>query len=81
MTEIQQIGPVGVPYDHKWTDSQGTIHYSLKKAMGGAEGPASWSDEHDCNLICGHHLAWRCGSCWVCTECDGCYCRENDELW
>jgi hypothetical protein len=70
--------PCGIPYDHAWTGSDGTRHYSLDSALGGGQGPASWSSEHDCNPICGCHLASRCSSCGVCTSCDGCYCGEGE---
>jgi hypothetical protein len=70
-----------MPYDHMWTDSDGTNFYSLNRALGGAWGPAAWSSEHDCNPICGDHLAYRCGDCRVCTECDGCYCGESGDDW
>jgi hypothetical protein len=44
----------------------------------GSNGSASFSCEYDCNPICGCHLASKCGSCNVCTDCDGCYCGEWD---
>jgi hypothetical protein len=73
----QRRDPVGMPYDHSSTGGDGTVYYSLDRALGGAEGPAHWSSEHDCNPICGCHLAYKCGGCSVCTSCDGCYCRED----
>ncbi len=66
----------GVPYDTTWTDGDGTTHYALDRALGGADGPARWSGEHDCNPACGCHLASKCLSCGACTGCDGCYCGE-----
>lgn len=44
----------------------------------GSSGSATFTTEHDCNPICGCHLASKCGSCNVCTNCDGCYCGEWD---
>jgi hypothetical protein len=79
MTTEQRRDSLGIPYDHMWVDSNGTNHYSLTRALGGGRGSSAWSDEHDCNPVCGHHLAWRCASCSVCTECDGCYCGENSD--
>jgi hypothetical protein len=65
------------PHAAEYTDSYGTTHYSLPNAVGGGRGPAEWTDEHDCNRICGCHLAAKCRSCNVCTSCDGCYCEED----
>lgn len=70
--------PVGMTYDHARTDADGTIHYTRDRAKGTAVGPAWWSSEHDCNPICGHHLASLCRGCNVCLSCDGCYCRESE---
>lgn len=69
----------GMVYDNTWTGSDGTQHYSRRRALGRAEGPAQWSSEDDCNRICGHHLAAKCLGCNVCMTCDGCYCREGRE--
>jgi hypothetical protein len=69
--------PCGVPYDRTWTDGADVAHYTLDHALGGAEGPAAWTSEHDCNPVCGCHLASKCLGCGVCTSCDGCYCRED----
>ena len=33
----------------------------------------------DCNPIGGCHLASKCGTCNVCTDCDGCYCNEGGD--
>jgi len=41
--------PLGIAYDHTWTDSYGEQHYERNHAAGGAHGPAHWSSEHDCN--------------------------------
>jgi hypothetical protein len=69
---------LGVVYDATWTDTNGTQHYTRVRAQGTASGPAFWSDEHDCNPICGCHLASKCASCSACMSCDGCYCGEWD---
>lgn len=61
-----------------YTDNDGTRHYQLEHATGGAAGPAWWTSEHDCNPICGCHLSAKCRGCNVCTSCDGCYCNEDD---
>lgn len=79
MTKPQRYDPIGMPYDHTWVDSQGDQHYTLFKGLGNADGPSSWSHVHSVNPTCEHHLAFRCGHCMVCTECDGCYCREDLE--
>lgn len=71
--------PLGIVYDTTWTGSDGTVHYSRERARGTAGGPAQWSDEHDCNPICGCHLASKCLGCNVCMECDGCYCGEGGD--
>lgn len=76
MTAEQRRDPLGIPYDRTWTGSDGTAYYQRDHALGGARGPAEWSSEHDCNPICGCHLASKCRSCGVCTSCDGCYCGE-----
>jgi hypothetical protein len=68
--------PVGVIYDSSYTDDNGTTYYTRNRAGGTAGGPANWSSEHDCNPICGHHLASKCTGCGVCMSCDGCYCYE-----
>jgi hypothetical protein len=65
------------PQARVWTDSYGVTHYSLDHAAGGARGPAEWTDDYDCNPVCGCHLASKCRSCGVCTSCDGCYCGED----
>lgn len=59
------------------TDSDGTRHYTRDRARGTAGGPAQWSSEHDCNPICGCHLAAKCRNCNCCLECEGCYCNED----
>jgi hypothetical protein len=69
---------LGIVYDSSYTDGDGTRHYSRTRAQGTAGGPASWSDEHDCNPICGCHLSSKCTSCNACMSCDGCYCGEWD---
>ncbi len=69
--------PSGVPYDQSWTDSNGTQHYSRSAEAGGPPGGAQWTSEHDCNPVCGCHLASKCRGCGVCTSCDGCYCYEE----
>lgn len=69
----------GVAYDTTWTDTDGTRHYQRHRALGRAEGPARWSDEHDCNPVCGCHLSAKCLGCGVCLMCDGCYCREWED--
>ena len=43
----------------------------------GSHGSARFSSEYDCNPVCGCHLASKCGTCNVCTDCDGCYCYED----
>lgn len=63
---------------YHYTDGDGTRHYQLGRATGGAQGPAWWTDDNDCNPICGCHLAAKCRGCNVCTNCDGCYCNEDD---
>jgi len=67
---------VGMIYDSSYTDGDGTTHYTRNRAGGTAGGPARWSDEHDCNPVCGHHLAMKCTGCSACLSCDGCYCYE-----
>lgn len=71
--------PCGVVYDTTWTDSRGTVHYARERARGTGGGPAQWTSEHDCNPICGCHLAAKCLGCNVCMECDGCYCYEGGD--
>lgn len=66
----------GNAYDSTWTDSEGERHYRRDRARGTAAGPALWSDSHDVNPICGHHLASKCDDCKACLTCDGCYCNE-----
>jgi hypothetical protein len=78
MSDIKR-DPLGVVYDASWTDSDGTAHYTRDRARGTAGGPAQWSSEHDCNPICGCHLADKCLSCNVCMSCDGCYCNEGGD--
>jgi len=73
----QQIGPVGIPFDSSRVDEDGTTHYYLKRAGNRAEGPAQWTDEHDCNPLCGCHLASKCTGCNTCTWCEGCYCNGD----
>lgn len=70
--------PLGCVYDRTWTDSDGTTHYERDNALGRAQGAAHWSDEHDCNPICGCHLEAKCLGCNVCLTCDGCYCGERE---
>lgn len=48
------------------------------KPTTGSSGSATFTAEHDCNPTCGCHLASKCGTCMVCTNCDGCYCNEYD---
>lgn len=67
---------LGIEYDTTWTDNRGDRHYRRARAHGTAAGPASWSDTHDVNPICGCHLASKCLGCNVCLTCDGCYCNE-----
>jgi hypothetical protein len=69
--------PLGLVYDSSYTDSDGVTHYTRNQARGTGGGPAQWSSEHDCNPICGCHLASKCTGCGVCMWCDGCYCRED----
>lgn len=71
--------PLGIVYDASWTDVHGTTYYHRDRARGTAGGPAQWSDEHDCNRICGCHLADKCLGCNVCLSCDGCYCNEGGD--
>jgi hypothetical protein len=71
--------PLGIVYDSSYEDSDGVVHYTRNRAQGTAQGPAQWSSEHDCNPICGCHLASKCRSCNVCMTCDGCYCNESRE--
>ena len=66
----------GPTYDHSHIDAAGTTHYTRNSALGTGGGPARWSDEHDCNPICGCHLEAKCLGCGVCMTCDGCYCHE-----
>jgi hypothetical protein len=47
------------------------------KPTTGSSGSAVFTCDHDCNPVCGCHLASKCGSCNVCTDCDGCYCWED----
>ncbi len=70
--------PLGCIYDSTWTDGYGTTFYYRSNALGRARGPAQWSDEHDCNPVCGCHLSAKCLGCGVCLTCDGCYCGEWD---
>lgn len=76
MVESEKRDPCGVIYDTSHVDSRGTTHYTRHKALGYGGGPASWSDEYDCDPICGCHLSARCKGCGVCMSCDGCYCGE-----
>lgn len=71
--------PLGIVYDSSRTDADGTEHYYRERAQGTAGGPAQWSSEHDCNPICGCHLASKCLGCRVCMSCDGCYCGEGGD--
>lgn len=70
---------LGIIYDRSWTDSDGDVHYERDRAIGGAAGPSRWSTAHDCNPICGCHLAAKCLGCNVCTTCDGCFCGEGGD--
>jgi len=79
MTTEQRRDPLGIPYDNTYTDQEGTNYYSLNRALGGGDGPAYWSSVHDCNPVCGCHLARFCTGCGVCTTCGGCYCHEWDD--
>lgn len=78
MADALRYDVCGMAYDSSRTDAEGTVHYTRNRAQGTAGGPAFWSSEHDCNPICGHHLASKCTGCNVCMACDGCYCREWD---
>lgn len=77
MEQHAKRDPLGCVYDSTWTDDDGTIHYVRDNALGRGGGSAHWSDEHDCNPICGCHLEAKCLGCGVCMTCDGCYCRED----
>jgi hypothetical protein len=68
------IDPSGVRYDWSHTGGNGITIYERDIPGGGR---ARWSSEHDCNPICGCHLASKCIGCGVCTSCDGCYCNED----
>ena len=70
--------PCGVPYDGASTDSTGATRYwrTGDGEAGGPPGGSQWTSEHDCNPVCGCHLASKCQGCGVCTSCDGCYCEE-----
>lgn len=78
MTEPKH-DPLGIVYDSSSTDADGTVHYIRYAAKGTGGGPAQWSSEHDCNPICGCHLASKCLGCGVCMSCDGCYCGEGGD--
>lgn len=67
---------VGRLYDSTWLDGYGTRHYRRNQALGTGGGAAEWSDEVDCNPICGCSLSAKCRGCGVCMTCDGCYCEE-----
>lgn len=41
--------------------------------------PTPYSDTHDVNPVCGHHLRSRCAGCSTCAICEGCYCEELAE--
>ena len=69
--------PLGMIYDSTWSDETGAVYYRRNHAGGSAHGPAEWSSEHDCNPICGCHLAFKCRNCNGCLTCDGCYCGEG----
>ncbi len=75
MAELRR-DPLGIAYDRTWVDSYGTRHYQRDKARGTAGGYAEWSEEHDCNPVCGCHLSAKCMGCGVCMSCDSCYCEE-----
>jgi hypothetical protein len=75
MTELKR-DPTGMVYDTRHTDADEVEHYTRHQALGMGGGPAQWSSEHDCNPICGCHLASKCLGCNVCMNCDSCYCGE-----
>lgn len=77
MAELKR-DPLGVVYDRSWIGEDGETHYIRYAAKGAGGGPAQWSSAHDCNPICGCHLAAKCLGCGVCVNCDGCYCFEED---
>lgn len=79
MTQPVKRDPLGIVYDTSWTGADGDVHYARERARGTAGGPAQWSSEHDCNPICGCHLAAKCLGCNACMECDGCYCGEGGD--
>lgn len=72
-----KLDPLGIIYDTARTDDYGVTHYYRDRAQGTGGGPASWSSEHDCNPVCGCHLASKCLGCMVCMNCGGCYCGEG----
>lgn len=79
MSRSLRRDPLGVPYDTSWVDAQGVTHYDRTNAQGTGGGPAHWTDEHDCNPICGCHLSAKCLGCGVCMSCDGCYCGGHGD--
>jgi hypothetical protein len=48
----------------------------VRTGAAGPRHPAPYTDEHDVNYVCGHHLGDKCLGCTVCWACDGCYCDE-----
>ena len=77
MSDQVKRDPLGIVFDSSYTDGAGVTYYTRNKAHGYAGGPARWSSEHDCNPICGCHLASKCTGCNACLTCDGCYCNED----
>lgn len=73
-----QRDPCGIAYSSSYTNGDGTVFYERSAESGGLPGGARWSSEHDCNPVCGCHLSAKCRGCNVCTDCDGCYCGEDD---
>lgn len=74
---VMPTDALGYTYDSSFTDAHGVVHYQRNRANGTARGPAYWSSEHDCNPVCGCHLAMKCSQCSGCLTCDGCYCGEG----
>lgn len=78
-TEIVKRDALGIIYDTSYVDADGETHYTRNRAAGTGGGPARWSTLHDCNPICGCHLASKCSGCGACMNCDGCYCFEGED--
>lgn len=79
MNQPVKRDPLGVVYDRSFVGIDGETYYHRDQAEGTAGGPAEWSSFHDCNPICGCHLASKCRGCNVCMNCDGCYCNEGGD--